>query len=190
MHAAHSSSRSRGVAAVQPERRELVEHAERERRDVRRCARSRRSYWFARFMTLARRTSSNSGGSCGASSRSRKIPSRSPASVASRRSKPPRRITPRTTSAPARIRSARAGLTPGMLARSFAGSAASRVDQLLQAAALEIYPLHDPGRQAARPLRGGGEVADRAADAHEDTVAVACRWAAIRRARARPRRAR
>ena len=68
---------------------------------------------------------------------------------------------------PARIRSARAGLMPGTLARSAAGSAASRSTSSSSAVALDHHPLHAVGRQPGGALRGGGEVAHRSADADE-----------------------
>ncbi len=99
------------------------------------CATSR-WYWPARFRTLARRTSSNSGSAPGdppVSKRSKKTPSRSPASVVSRPSKPPACSTPWTTSAPARIRSARAGLMPGHTGALGGRQRGQALDQLRRA---------------------------------------------------------
>ena len=84
------------------------------------------SYWAARLTTVAWRTSSNSGSSpVPARWRSKNTPSRRPASVTSIASKPPASSTDWTTTAPARIRSARDGLMPGTFVRSSGGSAAS-----------------------------------------------------------------
>ena len=157
-----------GVAVVQPEPGELVEHAERERGDVARCARRRRCSGppgsaRSRAAVLEQRARLAPR----ASRRSKNTPSRSPASVVSRPSKPPACSTPCTTTAPARIRSARAGLMPGIAAALGGGQRGQPLHQLVERLALDHHPLHAVGRQPRGALRGGGEVAHGPADADQ-----------------------
>ena len=77
-----------------------------------------------------------------------------------------------TTSAPARIRSPRAALIPGTDARSEAGSSASRSISVVERLARDREALDAVGRQLGRELGGGGEVADRAADADQAPAAL------------------
>ena len=86
---------------------------------------------------------------------------------------PPARSTPCTTTAPARIRSARAGLMPGTLLRSAAGSEASRRTSSSRAARVDDHTLHSVGGQPRGALGGGGEVAHRPADAHQAPAVLA-----------------
>ena len=98
--------------------------------------------------------------------------------------------------APARIRSARAGLIPGTLARSAAGSAARRSTSSSSASRCDHHPLHAVRRQAGRALGGRREVAHGPADADQrarparrrlgGSQPVGLRELARRRARAAP----
>ena len=139
------------VAVVQAQARELVEHAERERRDVLGVARRRAGSaprGSARSRVARRRTAAGRRRPAGA----RRRPPRAapPRWSRGRRSRPPR-ARPRTTTAPARIRSARAGLMPGTLARSAAGSGASRSISSSSAARSITIPCTPlDGRPAAR----------------------------------------
>ena len=160
-----------GVALVQAERGQLVEHAQRQRRHVLGVGRVdgvlAGEVEHARVADVLEHRRSPVAARGPPSRRSKKTPSRRPASVTSSDSKPPASSTPWTTIAPARIRSARAGLIPGMLARSRAGSSASLRDQLLQRLALDHHPLDADRRQTGGPLRRRGEVADGAPEAHQ-----------------------
>ena len=154
---AHSSSRSLGSPRCRPAAASASHSSSASVATCSTCAKSA-SYWAARLRTVALRTSSTSGGS--PSSVSKKTPSRRPASVASIIPKPPTSITVSTTSAPARIRSARAYLMPGTSPRSSGGRSARRLDQVAERVAGD---RGSPGcrrtaarRRAARRRRGCG----------------------------------
>ena len=97
--------------------------------------------------------------------RSKKIPSRSPASVTSSSSKPPSFMAAASTSAPPRITSPRSGLMPATLPRLEAGLAGELLHQLIEHVGGQHEAPHPAVRVAALLLRRGGEVADAAADA-------------------------
>ena len=150
------------------------------------------------FSTLARRTSSNSGGASrtSASRRSKNTPSRRPASVVSSASKPPACSTPCTTTRARQDQVGARGLDARHARALGRGQRRQPLDQLLERVALDDHPLHAVGRQAGRALGGGGEVAHGAADAHQAPAATLARAssreprrlarAARRRARAAP----
>ena len=90
--------------------------------------------------------------------------------------RPPSRVS--ITSAPARIRSPRANLMPGTSPRSSGGSSAKRSISSPSASRVIAEALDAVGRQPGGELRGGGEVADRAADPGQPAALVQPRGAA------------
>ena len=153
------------VAGVQAGRGELVEQLERERRDVRRCARSRRRTARRGCSTGRARTSSNSGGSPSSSAleedalaqaglgrlerrRSRRPPS--PSAIDERAGED--QVAARGLDA----RDARRARRPA------ARRAARSARRARRARCTKPWTPNDGSAGGA--LRGGGEVADRAAD--------------------------
>ena len=187
MHAAQSSSRSAGVALVQPGARELVEERQREVGDVPgvrgRAGRTARR-GSGRSRAARRRTAARRGRRArGRRTRPRAGPPRSPRS----RRSPPDSSTCCTTTAPASTMSPRAGLMPGTRRRSAHRHArrAGRRGRRARRARSRSPARRTPGRSSAR-CSAAREVAHRAADADEPLGLPR----ASRRARACARRAR
>ena len=148
------------------------------------------SYWIARLRTAAARTSSNSGSSPASSSRARNTPSRRLASVTSMPAKSPISSTVSIVSAEARMMSPRPGLMPGTSPRSDGGSDAS-VETRSPSVSARDHESLDADVDLIVLVQGGrGEVAHRAADAHQATAAVgqpAARSASVSRTWSRTR---
>ena len=87
-------------------------------------------------------------------------------------SKPPLSSAAASTSAPPRITSPRSGLMPLTSPRLEAGLPASSSIRSSRASRVELESLHVSERQLVAAHRGGGEVADRAADADQAAAAL------------------
>ena len=105
------------------------------------------------------------------SRRSKKIPSRRPASVTSSSSKPPCSIAVATTTAPPRITSPRSGLMPRTEPRLDAGLSASSSISSSSASRVSTKPCTSTSGELQALLRRRGQVADRAAEARQPQAA-------------------
>ena len=131
------------------------------------CARRSGWYWAARLRTLASRTSAKSGSSWSASSVSKNAPSRRPAWVTSMASAP----TYSRHGVDHRRRAEDEVPALGLDARDPAALAGGHVDDLVdqvaEVVASQEIALDAVAGELLREHRGGGEVADGAADARE-----------------------
>ncbi len=142
------------------------------------------SYWIARLRTAASRTSSNSGSGRlrAASARGTRRRAGPPRSPRARRTRPSSTTVSSTTAA-ARMMSPRSGLIPGTVPRSARRHRREPLDELGHRLGRDHEPLDAEVDRPVGRLRGGGEVADRAADPDQ----ARARRRAASRARRAPR---
>ena len=167
MHAAHSSSRSTGSPPCRPEPRELIEHRERERGDVTRCGPRRAGSGApgsARSCGAAQRTAAGPGPT---SSRSKKMPSRSPASVTSKPVEAARLERSLNGDGAGEDQVGARRLDARNRAALRRGKGRKRSTSSARASRSMTISLHPVRRQPRRALDADGEVAHGAADAHQ-----------------------